>query len=239
MYNIKFNLNNQEINIPSDNNINKNISDNLENHNTNTNSHTDIRNYIAQSIQDMLNNTHTLQRNKSYNIGDIAYSTSLPSYGRLECVIAGITNATMSTMPTTIGTLIKDGTCTWILDDVRDGHKIGEVVALSYLPDGYIKADGATVNRSDYSRLVSLATKYSLWTNNTTNNLGMFGVGNGTTMVLPNWIGKMAQFAINAGGTINAGLPNIIGQCNPTLRHDGARIEITEISVAFYTGAKW
>src|SRR5574344_1292934 len=47
MYNIKFNLNNQEINIPSDNNINKNISDNLESHNTNINSHTDIRTQLG------------------------------------------------------------------------------------------------------------------------------------------------------------------------------------------------
>lgn len=34
-----------------------------------------------------------LQRNKSYEVGDIAYSAKLPSYLRLECVTAGTTGA--------------------------------------------------------------------------------------------------------------------------------------------------
>ena len=34
-----------------------------------------------------------LERNKAYNVGDIAYSAKLPSYLRLECVTAGTTGA--------------------------------------------------------------------------------------------------------------------------------------------------
>lgn len=36
---------------------------------------------------------NTLQRNKAYEVGDIAYSAKLPSYLRLECVTAGTTGA--------------------------------------------------------------------------------------------------------------------------------------------------
>ena len=35
-----------------------------------------------------------LKRNKAYNIGDIAYSPNLPSWARLECVVAGTTSDT-------------------------------------------------------------------------------------------------------------------------------------------------
>lgn len=81
-----------------------------------------------------------------------------------------------------------------------------------YLPSGYVKLNGATVNRSNYPRLVALADAHSLWTANPANDPGLFGNGNGsTTMVLPNWTGRMAQFADTAGGKVNAGLPNIIG----------------------------
>lgn len=82
-----------------------------------------------------------------------------------------------------------------------------------FVPAGYVKLEGATVDRSNYPRLVALADKYSLWTTDTAANPGLFGNGNGsTTMVLPNWTGRMAQFAATAGGAVAAGLPNISGQ---------------------------
>ena len=37
---------------------------------------------------------NTLQRNTAYNIGDIAYSSLLPSWARLECIQAGSTSNT-------------------------------------------------------------------------------------------------------------------------------------------------
>lgn len=84
-----------------------------------------------------------------------------------------------------------------------------------FVPAGYVKLEGATVDRSNYPRLVALANKYSLWTADTANNPGKFGNGNGsTTMVLPNWTGRMAQFAATAGGKVDAGLPNITGGIN-------------------------
>lgn len=37
---------------------------------------------------------YTLYRNKSYEVGDIAYHPALPSWAYLECVTAGITGET-------------------------------------------------------------------------------------------------------------------------------------------------
>lgn len=37
------------------------------------------------------NGITTLQRNKAYEVGDIAYSDSLPSWAYLECITAGTT----------------------------------------------------------------------------------------------------------------------------------------------------
>lgn len=101
---------------------------------------------------------------------------------------------------------------------MRDGTPVGQVRASMFVPAGYVKCEGATVNRSNYPRLVALANKYSLWTTDTANNPGKFGNGNGsTTMVLPNWTGRMAQFAATAGGKVDAGLPNITGNINSTV----------------------
>jgi hypothetical protein len=82
-----------------------------------------------------------------------------------------------------------------------------------YLPDGYIKANGATVQRADYPRLVALADAHNLWTSDLTTYPGGFGAGDGsTTMTLPNWTERMAQYTFNDTGEARAaGLPNLVG----------------------------
>ena len=156
-----------------------------------------------------------LQRSKTYAVGDIAYHKSLPSWARLECVRAGTTAATLPTqieqMVQNGGVIIHDGTAVWIVDDLRDGTPVGAVRGSLYLPAGYVKANGATVQRSDYPRLVALADKHNLWTDDTTANAGLFGRGDGSaSMVLPNWTDRMVQFAgDSAGASVAAGLPNI------------------------------
>ncbi|WP_168061105.1 phage tail fiber protein [Megasphaera sp. SW808] len=178
----------------------------------------------AQQAKDMAQRNiglNVLQRNKEYAVGDIAYSPLLPSWARLECITAGTTGAEepaelLSTPPvdSKIGLYITDGTVTWIVDDVRDGTPIGSVRGSLYLPKGYIKANGATVNRADYPRLVKFITDNNLWTDDVTGNLGLFGKGDeSTTFVVPNYVGRMVTYKdTGAGQTLDAGLPNITGE---------------------------
>ena len=93
-----------------------------------------------------------------------------------------------------------------------DNTPVGDVAFRPFLKAGYVKANGATVNRADYPRLVAFANANNLWTTNPANEPWKFGQGNGsTTMVLPNYVGRFIQ-----GGdtpTIKeAGLPNITGE---------------------------
>lgn len=43
------------------------------------------------SIDNQKDYTHQLKRNTAYKVGDIAYSTKLPSWAYLECTTAGTT----------------------------------------------------------------------------------------------------------------------------------------------------
>lgn len=97
---------------------------------------------------------------------------------------------------------------------MRDGTPVGAVRGSLYLPAGYVKANGATVQRSDYPRLVALADRHNLWTDDVNANAGLFGRGDSVaTMVLPNWTDRMVQLAgEGAGATVAAGLPNITGE---------------------------
>lgn len=170
-----------------------------------------LQNWSLQQILDnFLNMWHS---SKAYKLGDIAFHKNLPTWARLECVVTGTTDAAISiSNEIKAGQYIVDGSCKWIIDDVRDNSVVGSIRGSLYLPDGYVLADGRTVNRADYPRLVTLADKYSLWTDDVNANLGMFGKGdNNSTFVLPNWIDRMAQFAAQGGATIAAGLPNITG----------------------------
>lgn len=158
-----------------------------------------------------------LQRSKAYAVGDIAYSHKLPSWARLECVTAGTTADTIPDTLATVssgGVLISDGTVTWIVDDVRDMTPVGCVRGSLFLPKGYIKANGAMVQRADYPRLVHFIESNNLWTDDTTTNAGLFGKGDGSsTFVLPDYRERMMQYTEwNIGMRRGAGLPNITGQ---------------------------
>ena len=92
-----------------------------------------------------------------------------------------------------------------------EGILVGDVVYRPYLADGYVKANGATVSRSDYPNLVQYANDHSLWTSNPSSEPWKYGQGNGTTtMTLPDYRNRVIQ-----GGdtvkTLSAGAPNITG----------------------------
>lgn len=59
----------------------------LNKHNTAPDAHRDIRQLVENA------SINIIQRNKTYAVGDIAYSKNLPSWARLECVKAGTTAA--------------------------------------------------------------------------------------------------------------------------------------------------
>ena len=58
-------------------------------------------------------------------------------------------------MTTKAGQLITDGDAVWIIDDVRDGARVGDIILRPTLRDGYIKANGATIKASEYPRLLA------------------------------------------------------------------------------------
>lgn len=161
-----------------------------------------------------------LKRNKAYAIGDIAYSSYLPSWARLECVTAG---TTAYTVPHALGTTqiagqyITDGTAIFILDDVRDGNRVGDIVLKPTLNDGYIKANGATVKASEYPRLLKFAQDNNLcvsdseWTDNSATKYVYDASAD--TLKVPNAMGRMLQ-GEDTLITKNAGLPNIKGSFN-------------------------
>lgn len=159
-----------------------------------------------------------LKRNKAYSIGDIAYSSYLPSWGRLECVTAGTTADTVPSSLTAVsmkaGQYITDGTAIFILDDVRDGNRVGDIVLKPTLNDGYIKANGATVKASEYPRLLKFAQDNNLcvsdseWSANSATKYVYDASAD--TLKIPNAMGRVLQ-GEDALATKTAGLPNITG----------------------------
>lgn len=103
-----------------------------------------------------------------------------------------------------------------------------------YLPAGYVKANGATVQRADYPRLVALANKHNLWTDDVTANAGLFGRGDGnSTFVLPNWVNRMAQLAADStGASVAAGLPNITGRLYGVAPYDATAQLFSEVELS-------
>ena len=184
----------------------------------------------------------SLERNRFYVNGSVAYYKTLPSWARLTCVKEGTTAATLPVelsrewyIP---GAIFEDGTCIWIIDDIRDGTPFGSVRGDFRLPPGYVKANGATVLRADYPRLVVYATSFDYWTDDPISYPGRYGRGNGsTTMVLPNYTDRMIQFAADDSGRgVTAGLPNITGTFAHLSNNGYANMAAKAYSGAFSIG---
>lgn len=112
------------------------------------------------------------------------------------------------------GQYITDGTAIFILDDVRDGNRVGDIVLKPTLNDGYIKANGATVKASEYPRLLKFAQDNSLcvsdseWSADSATKYVYDASAD--TLKVPNAMGRVFQ-GEDALTTKTAGLPNIIG----------------------------
>lgn len=91
------------------------------------------------------------------------------------------------------------------------GTTIGDIFYRPYLMPGYVKANGATVIRTDYPNLVVYANDKNLWTSTPNTEPWKFGVGDGnTTMILPNYLNRVLQGG-DSPAVLEAGLPNITG----------------------------
>lgn len=103
---------------------------------------------------------------KIYEVGDIVYSTAIPSWARLQCVTTGaaaLTEPAALATISTAGTYVVDGTVKWIVDDMRDMTPVGRPVMDLILKDGYLKINGSVINRADYPRLLKFATDNNLF----------------------------------------------------------------------------
>ena len=108
------------------------------------------------------------------------------------------------------------------------GIPIGDVVYRPFLMDGYVKANGATVNRADYPTLVAYATEHSLWTDSPATEPWKYGTGNGsTTMVLPDYRNRVLQGG-DSVQILSAGLPGISGSISAATWLSPARGTITD-----------
>lgn len=161
----------------------------------------------------LITGINMLTRTKQYKIGDIAYSPNLPSWAYLSCVSAGTTAAEEPSFGdvTAMGKYITDGSVKWIVEDIRFNVPVGVVFYDSYLHDGCVKFNGATVKRADYVRLEKLANDNNLWTDNPSSEPYKYGRGNGsTTMVLPDFRNRVIQGG-DIPAVLAAGLPEISG----------------------------
>lgn len=157
-----------------------------------------------------------LKRKRAYLVGDIAYSAHLPSWARLECVKAGTTAAAEPAafaQVSSAGQLIQDGDVTWIIDDVRDGARVGDIILRPTLRDGFIKANGATVKASEYPRLLAWVqdSNMAVTTEQYAQDYSKYVYDRAAdTLTLPNASGRVLQGGESVK-SVEAGLPNIEG----------------------------
>ena len=114
-------------------------------------------------------------------------------------------------MTTKAGQLITDGDAVWIIDDVRDGARVGDIILRPTLRDGYIKANGATVKASEYPRLLAWVQEAGMivTAEQYTQDCSKY-VYDATQdrLTLPNATGHVLQGGESAK-SVEAGLPNI------------------------------
>lgn len=112
------------------------------------------------------------------------------------------------------GQYVTDGTAVFILDDIRDGHRVGDIVFRPVLHDGFIKANGATVKASEYPRLLKFAQDNNLLVESDAwnSNKSMYAYdSNADTLKVPDAQGRILQGSTDRVKSIEAGLPNITG----------------------------
>ena len=111
------------------------------------------------------------------------------------------------------GQLITDGDTIWILDDVRDGARVGDIILRPTLRDGYIKANGATVKAPEYPRLLAWVQEagMTVTAEQYTQDCSKYVYDAAQDrLTLPNATGRVLQGGESVK-SVEAGLPNITG----------------------------
>lgn len=119
---------------------------------------------------------------------------------------------------TKAGQLITDGNAVWIIDDVRDGARVGDIILRPTLRGGYVKANGATVKASEYPRLLAWVQESNMTVTaeqyKTDCSKYVYDAAQ-DKLTLPNAVGRVLM-----GGetikSVEAGLPNITGNVTGT-----------------------
>lgn len=176
----------------------------FDTHNNDINAHSNL----IKNIFDIENATEDDIKKK---IEEYAQKVCLPlSGGTMEGLVSLFTGSTVPTPPENDNTN-KIANTSWVQDYI-DNFLVGNVIYRPFLQEGYVKLNGATVQREDYPRLVQYATDNSLFTSNNSTTPWLFGQGDGeTTFVLPDY----RNVFIEGGDTPSlkvAGLPNITGK---------------------------
>ncbi len=96
----------------------------------------------------------------------------------MECITTGTTASIEPSFLniTQAGILVTDGTVVFIVDDVREGNRVGDIVMRHTLCDGFVKANGAVLVASDYLRLKNFVVEKSLSVSATDWQAGMQGL---------------------------------------------------------------
>lgn len=131
----------------------------------------------------------TREDDTAYTVGDVVKHSSCTPFQYLECVVAGTSDSSNPTLAST-GQLMTDGTVKWLVLDLRDSAPVGTYKTDVVQRKGWLKANGAEVNRTDYPRLWAWvqANSLSVTATNIASNPGKFGEGDGsTTFTLPNF----------------------------------------------------
>lgn len=111
------------------------------------------------------------------------------------------------------GKLIQDGTVIWILDDVRDGARVGDIVMRPVLRPGFIKANGAAVKASEYPRLLAWVqeSNMAVTAEQYVNDCSKYVYDEAADkLTLPSAVGRILQGGESVK-SVEAGLPNITG----------------------------
>ena len=160
-----------------------------------------------------------IERGAAYQSEDIGQVAGMKSYLRLECVTAGTTAATLPAgyATATAGQYVTDGSARFIVDDIRDGHLVGEVFMDTILRPGCVKANGATASnaRENYPRIVKFLTdnpsmNAASAAAQTTAPYQFYYNSSANTIVFPNYTDRFIEGGA-AAGVKAAGLPNVGG----------------------------